>query len=75
VAADASSNPEALGDAGRLFRPADEGSLAEALISLCADPALRRSLGEKARQRAVEQFSPGSFLAASEAVYRRALTP
>ena len=73
VAADASSNPEALGDTGRLFRPSDEESLAQALRSLCAEPALRRRLGAQARRRALEQFSPATYLAASEAVYCRAL--
>jgi glycosyltransferase involved in cell wall biosynthesis len=73
VAAEASSNPEALGGTGSLFRAGDEDSLLEALVSLCRDPTLRLGLGERARERALEQFSPNHFLAASQAVYQSAL--
>ena len=42
---------------GRLVAPEDPAALADALRSLAASPELRRSLGEAARRRVVEQFS------------------
>jgi glycosyltransferase involved in cell wall biosynthesis len=73
VAANGSSNPEALAGAGLLFEPGDETSLVEAIRQLSADEALRQSLGARAKARALEQFSPASFLDASREVYVRAL--
>jgi glycosyltransferase involved in cell wall biosynthesis len=72
VAADSSSNPEAIGDAGLLFKAGDEASLREALLK-ASEPGVRASLGEKAKARAHELFGPGLFLTQTEAVYRRAL--
>jgi glycosyltransferase involved in cell wall biosynthesis len=73
VAADSSSNPEAVGDAGLLFAAGDGTALTRALLRLSSDSALRSSLRERARTRALACFSPAGFLAASESVYQQAL--
>jgi glycosyltransferase involved in cell wall biosynthesis len=73
VAADGSSNPEAIGDAGLLFRAGDEKALAAAIVRLSADVEERTSLGERARERSREEFSPEAFLDASASIYRLAL--
>jgi glycosyltransferase involved in cell wall biosynthesis len=74
VAADGPGNPEAVGDTGVLFAAGDEDALVSALTALSADAGRRSSLGRAARARAAEQFSAARFLAATEAVYREALT-
>ncbi len=73
VASDSSSNPEAIGDTGLLHPAGDEAALAQALMRLSSDPALRDALAAAARRRALERFSPEGFLAASEAVYSQSL--
>lgn len=75
IASDGPGNPEAVGDSALLFATGDETALALALTRLAADPALRRSLGESARSRALETFGADRFLAATGAVYRTALEP
>ncbi|HKH45152.1 MAG TPA: glycosyltransferase [Thermoanaerobaculia bacterium] len=52
VAADASSLPEVVGDAGLLADPADPAALARAVDELRRDPERRRELGERALERA-----------------------
>ena len=74
VAADASSNPEAVADAGLLFPPGDEEAFAAALHQLASDAELRRQLGGRATSRAAEHFGPAAFLGASESIYRSAIT-
>jgi colanic acid/amylovoran biosynthesis glycosyltransferase len=44
------------GTTGLLVTPADEAALAEAIATLCCDPALRRLLGEKAREKVAADF-------------------
>jgi glycosyltransferase involved in cell wall biosynthesis len=73
VAADSSSNPEAIGEAGLLFAPGDESDLTRALIRVGREPELRAALGAAAAARARDTFSPSAFLAASSDVYREAL--
>jgi glycosyltransferase involved in cell wall biosynthesis len=73
VAADASSNPEAVADAGVLFPPGDEAAFASALHRVGVDAELARTLGARARSRAAERFSPADFLSASESVYAEAV--
>jgi glycosyltransferase involved in cell wall biosynthesis len=46
------------GETGVLVPPADAGALAGALIGLLRDAPLRRRLGEAARKRVQERFSP-----------------
>lgn len=52
VAARASSLPEVAGDAALLFDPTSPRELAEAIIKLLSDPALRERLGAAGRERA-----------------------
>ena len=46
------------GETGVLVPPADDGALAGALIGLLCDAPLQRRLGEAARKRVQERFSP-----------------
>jgi glycosyltransferase involved in cell wall biosynthesis len=73
VAADSSSAPEVLGDAGLLHPPGDESALADLLTRLATDSTLRASLGAKAQARARERFSADGFLAATRDVYLEVL--
>ena len=59
VAPDYDCNREVLDDGrfGLLFRPGDASDLAEKLARLVDDEAMRRRMGEAARQAAVECFS------------------
>jgi len=52
AASNASSIPEAAGDAALLFDPHDPGAIREALSRLLEDPGLRERLSEKGRERA-----------------------
>lgn len=54
IAGNATSLPEVVGDAGVLFDPEDPAALARAIEELRTDPARRRELGERARERAAE---------------------
>jgi glycosyltransferase involved in cell wall biosynthesis len=56
--------PHVVGDAGILVDESDEAAWAAALAPLLATPAVRRALGDRGRQRAVERFD-------SDAVARR----
>ncbi|QCS41237.1 glycosyltransferase family 4 protein [Natrinema versiforme] len=48
--------PEVVGDAGVLVEPGDADALAEAIRDLLADDERRRRLGERGRERIVEEF-------------------
>lgn len=54
--------PDAIVDGvtGHLVDPTDVGALAERIISLLTDPELAKSMGQAARQRAVEEFQVGT---------------
>ena len=52
VASRTGGSPEVVGEAGLLFARDDPADLAACLERVLADPALRRQLGEMARQRA-----------------------
>lgn len=51
IAADASSLPEVVGDAGILFPPEDPVALADALHEVLRDSSLRESLSSRGRER------------------------
>ncbi|MBO4620097.1 MAG: glycosyltransferase family 4 protein [Victivallales bacterium] len=51
------------GVTGYVVPPLDTMAMADRLTKLFQDPALRRSLGENARRRMQERFSPEHFLA------------
>jgi glycosyltransferase involved in cell wall biosynthesis len=54
---------------GFLIEPGAKEDLAEHVVRLLRDPALRRRLGANGRQRALEQFSPAAVLAPLEQLY------
>ena len=61
------------GEAGLLFTPPDVAELRGQILHLLNDPALRRSLGERARRRAVEVYGEEAVMAQVEAFYRQAI--
>jgi lipopolysaccharide/colanic/teichoic acid biosynthesis glycosyltransferase/glycosyltransferase involved in cell wall biosynthesis len=61
------------GRTGLLYPPGDVEGLAGGLRRLIADPALRRSLGAAARERAVREFAVSGMVSAQLALYARVL--
>lgn len=61
------------GDNGLLVPSKDAGALAEAIARLLDDPPLRRAMGERGRQRAVEKFGQEWVIEATLALYREVL--
>ncbi|HKB60706.1 MAG TPA: glycosyltransferase family 4 protein [Gallionellaceae bacterium] len=59
------------GETGVLVPPRDVASLAEAMLALLTDDARRRTMGERARQRAVSAYDAATVNAAVLAEYRR----
>jgi glycosyltransferase involved in cell wall biosynthesis len=57
VATTAGALPEVVGDSALLVPPGDPEALADQLTMLLADAGLRRSLGERGRERAVSRFT------------------
>jgi len=60
-------------DNGLLVPAHDPARLADALARLAGDPALRARLGARGRERALAKFGQHLVIAATLAVYRRAL--
>ena len=69
--------PEAVddGETGYLVPPRDEHALAEAVVRLLDDPALRRRLGANGRHKLDADAAPAVIARQTLAVYRRALHP
>lgn len=69
--------PEVVEDGvtGVLVRPFDLAALAEAAVKILLCPALRARMGEAARRRIVERFSPAVILPRYEALYRSLVEP
>lgn len=67
--------PETLahGECGILVPPGDVKALAAALLQLCADPALRRTLGDAGRERTEQVFAPKVVARRNLDVFTRAL--
>ena len=65
--------PEAVrgGETGTLVPPRDSAALAQALVRLVADPALRSSLGEAGRRRVEREFSLERFEREHLELYRK----
>ena len=61
--------PETIGAAGLLVPPHDPAALAEALVRLGSDTALRAALGRSAAARAAERFSLEACVARYVALY------
>ena len=74
VCADAASLPEVGGDAALWVQPNDDLTLADTLTTLLGDPALRRSLGERGKERARtfswDETAQGTLAALDEAARR-----
>ncbi len=61
------------GEDGLIVDPGDTRAMTEALVRLCADPELRRLMGDSARERAQERFSEEAMVDSYERLYRRLL--
>lgn len=57
VSTDVGGVREAVGDTGLVVPPRDPGAMAAAALELLGDPGRRRSMGEAARLRVIEQFT------------------
>ena len=57
-------------ETGWLVPPSDPGALADALVEAASDPARRARMGERARERALAQFSLDRSVCAYESIYR-----
>ena len=57
IATDVGGIKEALGDTGVVVRPQQPEDMAKAIINMLENPALRESLGEDARNRALNYFT------------------
>ena len=71
VATDVGGIKEALGDCGFLVKPREHEQLAQSIITLLENPGLRSSLGEEARQRALNFFTIERVLASYLDSYRK----
>ena len=77
LASRAGGMPEAVADgySGLLVEPGDVGGLAQALITLIDDPALRARLGMQGRARIEREFSVETMVEGNLAVYRELIAP
>lgn len=74
VATDVGDVAAIIGDAGRVVAPRDPAALTRALLELLQAPAARRAAcAQRARQRAVAQFSLAAAVARYEALYHAVL--
>ena len=71
VVTDVGGNAEAVvdGQTGFVVPPADPPALAEALLRVAEDPALRRKLGEAGRERVTTNFTLDACVAKYRALY------
>lgn len=70
VATDVGGVGEAVVDPSLLAPARDDAALAEVCIRLLRDPELRRDLGRRGRERAVELFTVANCVEQHEALYR-----
>lgn len=71
VATDVGGVKEAIGDCGVVVRPREPDELAQALVRLLQDHALRSAMGNEARQRALSYFTIERSLRLYLESYRR----
>ena len=69
VATDVGDSSRIVGDCGIIIEPGDSNALAEAIVKLRQDPALRHNLGRRARQRITEEFSLQRMVSAYKNFY------
>ena len=76
VAADRGAPPEIIADGvdGFLRDPSDAPSVAEAIVTLLSDPALRRTIGERGRATVRDRYDPERYARSVEEVWRDALS-
>jgi N-acetyl-alpha-D-glucosaminyl L-malate synthase BshA len=65
--------PEVIGDSCPLYAFGDVTAAAEALDTLIASPNLARQLGERSRNRVLENFTADRIVPEYEALYRRVI--
>jgi glycosyltransferase involved in cell wall biosynthesis len=65
--------PQVIGDAGLIFAEGDAQALANQLLRLCADSALRAELARRGRARVLAHFTQERIAAATYQVYRQML--
>ncbi|HXW33220.1 MAG TPA: GT4 family glycosyltransferase PelF [Acidimicrobiales bacterium] len=70
VATDVGGVAEAVGPAGLIVPPRDPAALAEATLRLLGDAQLRRSVGQRARERVLAHFTLARCVAEYRDVYR-----
>jgi len=75
VASNTGPGPEVIEDgvSGLLCDPHDPASIAEKIINLLKDAALRRRLGDQARRRVTDFFSMDALIERNENFYRRCI--
>jgi len=73
VVSDRPGNPEAVGEDGIITPFGDARAIADALRRLVGAPELRRDLGERGRRRVERLYDSRRMVAATRAVYERAL--
>ncbi|MET8137895.1 GT4 family glycosyltransferase PelF [Streptomyces sp. NPDC005251] len=69
VSTDVGGVREAVGDSGLVVPPRDPGAMAAAALELLGDPGRRRSMGEAARLRVIEQFTLRQTVETFRAIY------
>ena len=69
VATDVGGVAEAIGDAGLVVPARDYQAVAEACLTLLGDPAMRREMGERARDRVLDQFTRRQWTDAYRDIY------
>lgn len=72
VVTDIEANRDVLGEAAVWVPPDDPAALAEALLRCNDDPALRREVGARARQRVTRRFTIQQLVSKMEAMYESA---
>jgi glycosyltransferase involved in cell wall biosynthesis len=75
IGTDLEGNPELVlhGETGLLVPPRDPAALADAILTMAADPALARAMGRAGRAHVERTFSTRAKVERTEALYRRLL--